>query len=371
MTGKNYRIQGEDRIASPALLYYLDVIKENTDEVIRIAGSADRLWPHVKTHKSIDMIRLLISKGIRKFKCATIPECEMAAMAGATDAVLAYPLIGPAIERFIKLEELYPECAFYAIGDDYLPIKELSDAEAKAGRKARFLLDVNMGMNRTGIGLDKAEDLARKAAALPGLDFCGMHCYDGNHNNSDFSKRLAEVRETDEIVNGIRKSLEDDGISCRIMIMGGTPSFPCHAELTDYYLSPGTCFVYDGGYRKNLPDLDLTPAGILLTRVVSHPAEGMFTIDLGYKGIASDPAGARGTIVGLEDAEIAFQSEEHWVFRMKPGKEASRPAVGDVLYVIPTHICPTSALYSDILVVEGDKVTQSWPVTARNRKISI
>ena len=366
-----YGITDEESVITPALVYYLDIVRKNTEEVIRIAGSAERLWPHVKTHKSIDMVRLLLGMGIHKFKCATIPECEMVAMAGATDAVLAYPIVGPNIARFLELEKMYPKCAFYAIGDDYGAIKALSDAAVKNGSKVRFLLDVNMGMNRTGVELDKAEELARQAAALPGIDFCGMHCYDGNHNNSDFQQRLKDVKETDDQVDAIKASLEKDGISCRVMIMGGTPSFPCHAQLTGYYLSPGTCFVYDGGYKRNLPDISLTPAGILMTRVISHPADCMFTIDLGYKGIASDPAGARGAIVGLDDAEIAFQSEEHWVFRMKEGKEDKRPQIGTMLYVIPTHICPTSALYSDILVAEGGKITVKWPVTARNRKINI
>ena len=333
-----YGITDEESVITPALVYYLDIVRKNTEEVIRIAGSAERLWPHVKTHKSIDMVRLLLGMGIHKFKCATIPECEMVAMAGATDAVLAYPIVGPNIARFLELEKMYPKCAFYAIGDDYGAIKALSDAAVKN---------------------------------LPGIDFCGMHCYDGNHNNSDFQQRLKDVKETDDQVDAIKASLEKDGISCRVMIMGGTPSFPCHAQLTGYYLSPGTCFVYDGGYKRNLPDISLTPAGILMTRVISHPADCMFTIDLGYKGIASDPAGARGAIVGLDDAEIAFQSEEHWVFRMKEGKEDKRPQIGTMLYVIPTHICPTSALYSDILVAEGGKITAKWPVTARNRKINI
>ena len=366
-----YEITGAESIPTPALVYYTDLIKANTEEVIRIAGSAERLWSHVKTHKSIDMTRLLLSIGIHRFKCATISECEMVAMAGASDAILAYPVIGPNIGRFISLINAYPKCAFYAIGDDYDAIKIISDAAVANNMRIRFLLDVNMGMNRTGIELDKAESLARKAAILPGIDFQGMHCYDGNHNNSDFQQRLMDVKETDDKIDEIKASLENDGISCSVMVMGGTPSFPCHAQLTSYYLSPGTCFVYDGGYKKNLPDISLTPAGILLTRVISHPADGMFTIDLGYKGIASDPAGARGTIVGLDDAEIAFQSEEHWVFRMKEGKEYSRPAIGSILYVIPTHICPTTALYSDILIAEEGKIAARWPVTARNRKINI
>ena len=109
-----YEITGAESIPTPALVYYTDLIKANTEEVIRIAGSAERLWPHVKTHKSIDMTRLLLSIGIHRFKCATISECEMVAMAGASDAILAYPVIGPNIGRFISLINAYPKCAFYA-----------------------------------------------------------------------------------------------------------------------------------------------------------------------------------------------------------------------------------------------------------------
>ena len=69
-----YGITDEESVITPALVYYLDIVRKNTEEVIRIAGSAERLWPHVKTHKSIDMVRLLLGMGIHKFKCSTIPE---------------------------------------------------------------------------------------------------------------------------------------------------------------------------------------------------------------------------------------------------------------------------------------------------------
>ena len=102
-----------------------------------------------------------------------------------------------------------------------------------------------------------------------------------------------------------------------------------------------------------------------MTRVISHPTSGMFTLDLGCKGIASDPADSRGTVVGLENAEVAFQSEEHWTYRMLPGHEAERPAIGTVFYVIPTHICPTTALYRAALVAENGEITGEWTVDAR------
>ena len=114
------------------------------------------------------------------------------------------------------------------------------------------------------------------------------------------------------------------------------------------------------------------PAACVLTRVISHPNNGIFTVDCGYKAIASDPKVLRGEIVGLSDkVEELFQSEEHWVFKMKPGYEQDIPQIGSVLYIIPTHICPTTALYPFVLVAEKGKIVNKWDVVARNRKISI
>lgn len=112
----------------------------------------------------------------------------------------------------------------------------------------------------------------------------------------------------------------------------------------------------DAGYQKNLPDLSFEPGAARLTQVISHPAPGIFTLDLATKGLLSDPVGERGVIAGLDKAHVLFQSEEHWVFEMNPGLEAERPAIGTLFYVILTYICPTSALYSSVLVAERGKL---------------
>ena len=112
----------------------------------------------------------------------------------------------------------------------------------------------------------------------------------------------------------------------------------------------------------NLPDMKYQPAACVLTRVISHPNNGIFTVDCGYKAIASDPKVLRGEIVGLSDkVEELFQSEEHWVFKMKPGYEQDIPQIGSVLYIIPTHICPTTALYPFVLVAEKGKIVLTLP----------
>lgn len=363
-----YVIENTEEIISPSLIYYEEMIRNNIEKAIRRAGSANRLWPHVKSHKSLDMVKLQMEYGITKFKTATVAEAEMTAQAGAEKVILAYPLAGPNIVRYVKLAKAYPKTCFYAIGDDMEPIRELSETCLAEGIKLPFLIDVNMGMNRTGVPLDRLEELYRSAASLPGLQLEGLHCYDGNHNDRDIQVREREVAETDSRVEEMIRKLERDGISCQFVVAGGTPSFPCHAKNTEWYLSPGTAMITDAGYYRNLPDLDFIPGAALLTRVISHPAPGIFTTDLGYKGIASDPAAQRGYIVGLEDAVPVVHSEEHWAFRLED--ETRIPPIGTCLYVIPTHICPTTALYPEILVAKGGRIADHWEVTARNRKIT-
>ncbi len=363
-----YELKGTESLISPCLIYYEDMIRENTEKILKTAGSPDRLWPHVKSHKSLDMVKLLMEYGIDKFKTATVAEAEMAAQAGAKKVILAYPLIGPNMVRLVKLAKAFPQTTFYGVEDDFCQFQLLSQVCEKEGFRLPVLADVNMGMNRTGADIGELEELYRKAGQLPGICLAGLHCYDGNHNNRDFAVRNQQVADKDRQVAAVADRLRGDGIFCELIVAGGTPSFPCHAQNTDWYLSPGTAFIHDAGYFQNLPDIPCIPAAAILTRVISRPAGNIFTTDLGYKGIAADPVVQRGYIVGLEDAEPVIHSEEHWAFRLED--ESRIPPVGECLYVIPTHICPTSALYPEILVAEGGKVTKRWKVTARNRRIT-
>ena len=365
MRTAQYRVKNEDSIFTPALIYYKDLIEQNTKETIRIAGSAERLWPHVKSHKMKEMIVMQIGMGITRFKCATLTEVRMTAACGAKHVLLAYPLVGPTAAAYAALTKEFPDTAFYAIADDLTQLR-LLDAEAeKQNASIGYFVDVNMGMNRTGVETEKLYDFLIEVKDLRALTFSGLHCYDGHVHTTELSQRSTEVTSmTDAIAEQIDK-LTASGITVPMIIAGGSPSFPCHAANPKVFLSPGTVFLWDAGYAENYPDLPYIPAAAVMTRVVSHPTDGMFTLDLGCKGIASDPAGSRGTVVSLENAEVAFQSEEHWTYRMLPGFENDRPAIGTVFYVIPTHVCPTTNLYSAALIAENGEITTSWTVDAR------
>lgn len=363
-----YEIYDTGEIITPCLIYYKDMIEANTKRLIELAGSVERLWPHVKSHKSIDMVKLLMEHGIRKFKAATIAEAEMLCMAGADRVVLAYPLIGPNMHRFLDLMKAYPDTQLIALEDDFAQIKLLSDICTGKHLQVPLLLDVDMGMHRTGALMEKVEEICLATVRLSGIEFLGLHCYDGNRHESYYQERYEKTAAADAAVLRIVDRLRGQGCDCSTIIAGGTPSFPCHAKGTDWYLSPGTSFLHDAGYDRDFPDLECTPAAAVLSRVISHPGDRRFTLDLGYKAIASDPpASGRGYIKGMEDVESVLQNEEHWVFEVPEGR--SLPEIGSCVYVVPTHICPTSALYAEILVARDGVIREKWPVTARNRKL--
>ena len=363
-----YRIENADEFPTPSLLFYPELIAYNTDKAIEYAGGAERIWAHVKTHKSADVLHLLQSKGLRRFKCATIAEAETAALCDAEEILLAYPLIGANISRFIQLIRTYPHSRFWAIGDSLDSLSALGSAAYAADLTIPTLLDVNIGMDRTGGPLEKAVSAYEAFSRLEGLKLRGLHFFSGNFKIRDLAERKAAVEKTGPQIRAIPETLRQAGYPVEAVVLSGTPSLSCYRDYENVFVCPGTAFITDLAYYNTFPDYDFVPAAALLTRVISTPRPGSFTIDLGYKHIASDPNGQRGVILGYEDAQVLFQCEEHWTFQTAPERA---PKLGETLYVLPTHICPTIALYPEALTVEKGRVSGIWPITARNLKITI
>ena len=166
----------------------------------------------MKSHKSADMLKIQMEYGISKFKTATVAEAEMAE-AGASHVILAYPLVGPNQERLVRLAMAYPDTCFYAVEDDREQLKKLADLCLEMNYEMKVLIDVNMGMNRTGVSIDDMEKLYRYGNSLEGL-VDGLHCYDGNHNNKDIIKWTEDVKETDDKIKEVIGNLQTDGIPC-------------------------------------------------------------------------------------------------------------------------------------------------------------
>jgi D-serine deaminase-like pyridoxal phosphate-dependent protein len=169
----------------------------------------------------------------------------------------------------------------------------------------------------------------------------------------------------------MRATLEKNGVTVPRLVLGGTPTFPVFAKLNlpGQELSPGTCVLHDHGYGSHFPDMNFTPAALLLTRVISRPTPTRVTLDLGYKAVASDPpAGQRCVLLNVPDYKAVLQNEEHLVIET-PAADKFPP--GAEVYAVPYHICPTCAMHKQAYVVEGGKVTGTWDIVARDRILSV
>ena len=364
-----FTISNLAEVASPALLVYPDRVEENIRRMIRMAGGAERLRPHIKTNKLPEVIRMQMDQGITKFKCATIAEAEMVAACGAPDVLLAYQPVGPNIHRLIQLVRTFPGTRFSALADDEETIRALSGAAVSAGVTVNLFLDLDCGMHRTGIAPGpEAVALYRLITRSPGLRGAGLHVYDGHIRDTDLARRAAACDAAFAQLESVRKQLVDSGLDVPLIVAGGTPTFPIHARRSGVQCSPGTSVFWDLGYETLLPDLDFLPAVLVLTRVISKPSARILCLDLGHKAIASEGPHPRVEILGLADARATGHSEEHLTVETE---HAGDYRVGSALYGIPWHICPTVALHQEAVVIRNGRAEEKWQVVARARTITV
>ena len=364
-----YTVANAADIPSPALLVYPDRVEENIRRMIRVAGDVERLRPHMKTNKLPEVIQMQMDQGITKFKCATIAEAEMVATCLAPDVLLAYQPVGPNVQRFIRLVHTFPKTTFSALVDDEDTIRSLSAAAVQAGLTLNLFLDLDCGMHRTGVTPGpRAVELYRLIACSPGLRPAGLHMYDGHIHDTDLATRSRICEDAFAQFRMMQEALKTAGLPVPASVIGGTPTFPLHAQRAGIECSPGTAVFWDWGYSTILPDMDFLPAILVLTRVVSKPGTNLLCLDLGHKAIASENPAPRVQLLGLPDAKAVGHSEEHLVLETE---RAGEFPVGTCFYGMPWHVCPTVALHNEAVVVKNGRADERWRVVGRARTITI
>lgn len=365
-----YEIENIEEIDSPSVVLYEDRLTFNLNKMLEmVGGDSSKLMPHIKTNKMPEVVKRMITLGIKNFKASTVAEAEMAAEAGAEHILIAHQLVGPKIERFISLIESYSKTQFSTIVDNIASAEKLNDAGSHKNLVANVFIDINNGMDRSGIKPGpKLDDLILAIDKLTNLCFKGLHIYDGHLRDSEFSTRKRKVENDFKDINEVFIKLKFNNPYAQL-ICGGTPSFTSHLDEELRVCSPGTCVFWDWNYAEKLTEQEFKTAALLVSRVISKPTNGIVTIDLGHKAVASEnPIDKRVKFLNLQNYKLLSQSEEHGVLQVNNWDNIK---VGDVFYGIPYHICPTINLYDEVSVIENGRKIKIWDVTARKRKISI
>lgn len=356
-----------DKIDSPALLVYAERAKENIRLLKSMVSNVSLLRPHVKTNKMAEVCSMMLQEDITQFKCATIAEAEMLAMTGAPDVLLAYQPVGPKAERFANLIKAYPTVYFSCLTDNETSAKHINNVAETHGIVINVFIDLNIGMNRTGIVPEKALPLVAFMLSLKNIKLVGLHGYDGHIRDTDTGIRQQKSDAGFQQVATLHQKVEEKYQHSLKIVMGGTPTFPTHARRQHVECSPGTFVFSDWGYKHSFPDEPFEYAALVITRVISIVDEHTICSDLGHKSVAAENPLPRVHFLNAPDVEPIGQSEEHLVLRVP---DSAAYHIGDVLYGVPVHICPTVALYDKAYVVDNKKIAAEWKVVARKRSIN-
>lgn len=363
-----YEVENTSELVSPNLLVYPDRIRSNILKMIDEAGGAGRLRPHIKTHKMAEIIKIQQNLGIQKFKCATIAEAELLALNKAEDILLAMQPVAIDQDRFFDLIKSFPDSKFSTLVDNSDTLLELAAKAKIRSGSVDLWLDINNGMNRSGInpGIE-AIHLYKSMRDEKHVTPRGFHVYDGQIHDSDLGQREKNCLESFSPVMDMKDKLESSGYQVVDMVVGGTPSFPVFSNNTPYELSPGTPVLWDAGYQSAFPDMIYKPAAVLLTRIVSKPSKDLLCLDLGHKSVASEMPLPRVEFLGDHQFEQVCQSEEHLVVRCRESKNYK---IGQPFYALPIHVCPTVAKYPFVLSIEKHALNQKWSVAARDQNLT-
>jgi D-serine deaminase-like pyridoxal phosphate-dependent protein len=357
-------------ILTPALLLDFDAVDHNIAATIRLlGGDANRWRPHIKTAKLAATLRRLVAHGVTQVKCATTLELRTALHTGVTDALFSYPPSDVAAARVRALADEFPQAHVSAL------VERPTQLKLWEGSCVGLFLDVNPGMDRTGMPAEplRVVRLAREIAAR-GLAFRGLHFYEGHLTHDDPAERTRHAHAAYDELLEIAVAFAHAGVALPEVVTSGTPAFPCalaYPKLAGrgfaHRVSPGTIVYGDVRSQQQLPrEWGLRCAATVLSTVVSRPLEDVVTCDAGHKAISADAGDPTCQVLDRDGLTALHPSEEHLPMRVAAGATAPQP--GDLLRLIPRHVCPTVNNFDHAVILRGGATICVEPVTARGHE---
>ena len=356
-------------IETPALLVDLDAYERNLDRMAAaLEGSAVRLRPHAKTHKSPEIALEQIARGAVGVCCQKVGEAEVLVAGGVPDVLVSNQVVGP--RKIARLAALAGRARLAVCVDDARNVAALSAAMAAAGVTLRVLVEIEVGMGRCGVAPGApALALARQVAESAGLELGGLQAYHGSAQHiRSVEERRAAVRRAADLAAETAALLEGDGLACPVISGGGTGSLPFDLEagvLTE--LQAGSYVFLDADYARNerperAPDFE--NALFVLATVMSLPQPGRAVIDAGLKALAFDSGPPE--VWQRPGVSYVGPSDEHGTLEVSAelSGEASL-GYGEKILLVPGHCDPTVNLYDWYVGVRDGRVEQVWPVAAR------
>lgn len=343
---------------TPCAVIDMDKVERN---IARVQAQCDAVGvanrPHIKTHKSPMLAKLQIEGGAKGITCQKIGEAEAMAEAGIGNILISYNLIGE--EKMARLAALQAKADMTVAADNPTVIAGLPQAAKQSGRPLSVVVECDTGRKRAGVETPaEAIQLARQIAASEGLRFAGFMLYP-TEMGWDEAQRFY-----DEALAGVRA----DGLDATIVSTGGSPNLKNLGKLdgaTEH--RPGT-YIYNDRMQVAAGVATWDDCALYIySTVVSRAAPERGILDAGSKTLTTDTGGldGHGLILEHPEARIARFAEEHGFLDLS--RSNTRPHVGDVVRIVPNHVCVVVNMMDEVVMVRGDEILGTLPVAARGK----
>ncbi len=325
-----------------------------TQRICDEAGVANR--PHIKTHKSVELARLQIRHGAAGITCQKLGEAEVMADAGIDDILISYNILGAA--KHPRLARLNSRVSLTVACDNWIVAMDLGKAVAGSGKRLRVLVECDTGRERCGVATpEAAASLAQAISELPDLAFAGLLLYPPNG-------ACAEAR---AFVDETRGLCAQRGLDIETVSAGGTPNLAYAGQFSETEFRAGTCIFNDRQMVSLGAARPQDCALFVYSTVVSHPASNRVMLDAGSKALTSELVGFAdyGFFPDYPQARLVRFAEEHGFVDVSDCPNV--PAIGEIVRVLPNHVCPVVNMYDEIQTVRDGVISSRLNIDARGR----
>jgi 3-hydroxy-D-aspartate aldolase len=357
-------------LTTPALVLDLDAFEKNLKVHARLCGEANmRFRPHTKTHKCSEIAQHQLNAGAIGVCCATLHEATTMVQAGISGVLLTSPVVGAAkINRLVGLN--LEANKLKAVTDNQTNVSELSDTARRENTELDILIDIDIGMQRTGVhGPQEIVSIANLIQNSPNLNYAGVQAYSGKVQHiENYQEREQEYGAQLNHLEAVFKALAAAELKPNIISGGGTGTHAIDRGrkiFTEH--QTGSYIFMDVEYNdvelvKDAPSPFETSLFIQCS-VVSNNADGFVTIDGGYKCFATDGPNPEVVTDSLPDALYDRFGDEHGKIILSD--HSQKPVIGTAVTLITPHCDPTVNLHNYIHCVRGDKLINIWQIDAR------
>ncbi|MFO7964861.1 MAG: DSD1 family PLP-dependent enzyme [Desulfobacterales bacterium] len=356
---------------TPCLVLDVEIFEQNLQKMQDAADRAGKqLRPHVKTHKCTALAQRQMDCGAKGLCVAKISEAAVLVKARFDDILITAPVVTP--RKIEMLLDLLGTCPSLMVVVDHPENIKLLDARlGNRGMSMGVLLDIDVGLNRTGVKPSDAPAMAKHIVSQPNLRLLGVQAYAGHVQHiQSYETRKRESRKCLQDAVRAFGDIQNYVPTCTIFSASGTGTFDIDlavAEISE--LQVGSYVFMDAEYLAigSADDenrfVTFAPALRLLTTVISTNQKGFVTVDAGLKTLYKD--GGIPQVISPKDPPLEYYwfGDEHGM--IIGGENSAMPPLGAVIEVVTSHCDPTVNMFDTYYLTGKDEVVGNWPIDMR------